>query len=65
MHNIDHCIGCETPENERINLPENWNPGDPIPHSVTIHSSDRDPRRFVFRGDPNRGDRIYFAYAPH
>jgi hypothetical protein len=56
----DHCAACDTPEAYRINLPEGWQEGDPLPEGLAVHSTLRDPRRFSFRGDPARQDRVYF-----
>lgn len=57
----DWCAGCEIPERERVNLPSGWREGDTLPNDLTVHSSERDPRRFAFRGDPHRQDRVYLA----
>ena len=55
------CRGCEIPGDKRINLPSDWKEGDPLPKDLTIHSTERDPRRFAFRGVDYAQDRVYFS----
>lgn len=54
----DWCAGCETPGNERVNLPDGWKHGDFLPEGLTIHVSVTEGYRFAFRGDPRKNDRV-------
>lgn len=59
-HRIEHCNGCDVPEDQRMNLPEGWKPGDIVPSGLTIHGELETLRRFVFVGDPRNRNRLYF-----
>jgi hypothetical protein len=60
---LDFCRGCETPENERVNLPEDWKAGDPLPEGLTVHYTSREGGPFAFLGNPREGtrERVYFG----
>lgn len=61
-HHLDWCVGCETPVNEEINLPEDWKEGDPLPEGLTIHGTPRERHKgiapFAFRGARGKQDRV-------
>ena len=57
----DHCTGCDIPSERRVNLPEGWEPGQPMPDNLTIHSTQRDPRRFAFIGNLHAQLRHYIS----
>lgn len=59
---IDYCTGCETPYSQRVNLPEDWEPGDPSPKNLTVHYT-RQKRAFAFVGDPWKQVRHYLDNA--
>lgn len=60
----DWCDGCEIPVQKRVDLSEGWVAGYPLPEGLTVHYTAREGRRFAFRGDPYKQDRVYLD-SPH
>ena len=64
---LDYCNGCAVMGSRRINLPEGWSEGDPLPLGLTVHQTPRERangnKPFAFIGDPARQVRHYFDEA--
>lgn len=59
----DGCSGCDIPEAQRVNLPEGWTEGDPVPENITRHrgASDWLKPPFSFIGAPIYQNRHYWS----
>ena len=62
---LDYCNGCAVMGSRRINLPEGWSEGDPLPLGLTVHQTPRERangnKPFAFIGDPAH----HLAFAIH